>query len=259
LTHNGRLNMSKGALPRGASTSDEVFLQRDFEEPQFLHTDAWRLFRIQSEFTAGFDALAGLPRAVTIFGSARTAADDPDYRAAEDLAGRLGRLGYAIITGGGPGIMEAANKGAKESGAVSVGLNIELPFEQHLNPYVTVSLNFRYFFARKTMFVKYAEAFVIFPGGFGTLDEMFEALTLIQTGKLRHFPVMLYGHDYWDGLVTWLREQTLASRKVSAADLDLFTVTDSIDEIVDHIEHARRAAGEGWDFGYEAVLPERVS
>lgn len=248
-TDEGKRRVLKARLPAGASTSDEVLLQRNFEEPAFLHTDAWRLFRIQAEFTEGFDTLAGLPPAVTIFGSARTPPTDPSYRAAEAVARGLGERGFAIITGGGPGIMEAANKGAKEVGALSVGLNIELPFEQHMNSYVTVPLTFHYFFARKTMFVKYAEAFIIFPGGFGTFDEMFEALTLIQTGKLRHFPVILYGRDYWSGLLNWLRERALAEAKLGQRDLDIMVTTDSVEEVIDRVVSAWRESGEGWDFG----------
>lgn len=231
-------------------TADESLLESRFEEPEFLHTDAWRLFRIQAEFTEGFQTLAGLPPAVSIFGSARSSPDDPAYGAAQDVARELGRAGFAIITGGGPGIMEAANKGAAEAGAISVGLNIELPYEQYLNPYVTVPLTFRYFFVRKTMFVKYAEAFIIFPGGFGTLDEMFEALTLIQTGKLRHFPVVLFGSKYWQGLLDWLTTRALAEGKISAGDLDILIVTDSVEEAVDRITRARseQRVEQGWDY-----------
>lgn len=238
-------------------TADESLLENQFQEPEFLHTDAWRLFRIQAEFTEGFQTLAGLPPAVSIFGSARTLPSDWSYRAAEDMAQRLGRSGFAIITGGGPGVMEAANKGATEAGAISVGLNIELPFEQYINPYVTVPLTFRYFFVRKTMFVKYAEAFIIFPGGFGTLDEMSEALTLIQTGKLRHFPVILFGTRYWQGFVDWMRESVLGEGKISPTDLDILVVTDSVEEVVDRVTRARTVdeAEQGWD--YTAIHPHR--
>lgn len=238
-------------------TADESLLDNQFREPEFLHTDAWRLFRIQAEFTEGFQTLAGLPPAVSIFGSARTPRGDSSYRAAQNVAQRLGRAGFAIITGGGPGIMEAANKGATEAGAISVGLNIELPYEQYINPYVTVPLTFRYFFVRKTMFVKYAEAFIIFPGGFGTLDEMSEALTLIQTGKLRHFPVILFGSGYWRGFVDWMRESVLSGRKISPADLEILVITDSVEEVVDRVTRARAAdqAEQGWD--YTAIHPGR--
>jgi uncharacterized protein (TIGR00730 family) len=196
--------------------------------------------RILGEFVEGFDTLAGLPPAVTIFGSARTPPDDPQYRHAEELARALVRTGFAVITGGGPGAMEAANKGAFEAGGISVGLNIELPFEQHINPCVNVGLSFRYFFARKTMFAKYAEAFVAFPGGFGTLDELFECLTLIQTGKLKHFPVILFGASYWSGLLDWLRDPMLREHKISPEDICLMTVTDSVEEAVDIIVRAHR-------------------
>ncbi len=231
-------------------TADESLLENRFEEPEFLHTDAWRLFRIQAEFTEGFQTLAGLPPAVSIFGSARVSADDPMYEAAQEVARRLGRVGFAIITGGGPGIMEAANKGAMEAHAISVGLNIELPYEQYINPYVTVPLTFHYFFVRKTMFVKYAEAFIIFPGGLGTLDEMSEALTLIQTGKLRHFPVVLFDSGYWQGFLDWLRERALAEGKISSSDLDILIVTDSVEEAVERITQARSAqrVEQGWDY-----------
>lgn len=193
------------------------------------------MLRIQGEFVHGFDTLAELGPAVSIFGSARTEPDDPMYQATVETARLLAEAGLAIITGGGPGIMEAGNKGAQLGGGVSVGLNIELPFEQGLNPYVEIPINFRYFFIRKTMFVKYAQAFVIFPGGFGTLDELFEALTLIQTGKIYNFPVILFGSTYWAGLLDWLRDTMLAGGKISPADLDLLVVTDSPSEVRDLI------------------------
>jgi uncharacterized protein (TIGR00730 family) len=237
-----RQRLEKAVLPNGSSTADESLLQREFERPQFLSSDPWRVLRILSEFVHGFDTLAGLPPAVTIFGSARTDPGDCQYQKAEELARALVAAGFAIITGGGPGVMEAANKGAKESGGISVGLNIELPFEQVLNPYVTVPITFQYFFARKTMFAKYAEAFVVFPGGFGTLDELFEALTLIQTGKLKHFPVVLFDTGYWKGLLDWLTHPMLQEGKVSPEDMRLFTVTDSIDETVNIIVQAHRAS-----------------
>jgi uncharacterized protein (TIGR00730 family) len=190
------------------------------------------VLRIQSEFIDGFGTLAELGPAVSFFGSARTPRDHPMYAAAEHLAAKLARAGLAVITGGGPGIMEAANKGAAEAGGVSVGLGIELPFEAGLNPYVNLGINFRYFFARKTMFVKYARGFVVLPGGFGTLDELFEALTLVQTQKVTSFPVVLFDSGYWSGLVDWLRRVGVERGSISATDFDTFTVTDDADEAV---------------------------
>ncbi|HEX8271547.1 MAG TPA: TIGR00730 family Rossman fold protein [Longimicrobiaceae bacterium] len=220
----------------GNATEDERLLESPATSPaqaaDFLHSDPWRVFRIMGEFVEGFDTLANVGRAVTIFGSARVKPDDPQYHAARETARLLGEAGFSVITGGGPGIMEAANRGAKEAGAPSIGCNIELPFEQGINAYVDLPINFRYFFVRKTMFVKYAEAFVIFPGGFGTMDELFEALTLIQTGKVRDFPVILFGSAFWKGLLDWLRATMLAERKISPADLDLLVVTDSPEEAV---------------------------
>ena len=204
----------------------------------WVHTDPWRVLRIQSEFVEGFGLLAELPPAVSVFGSARTAADHPEYAAGRALGGALARAGFAVITGGGPGAMEAVNRGASEAGGVSVGLGIELPFEQRLNNWVDVGIHFRYFFARKTMFVKYAQAFVIMPGGFGTLDELFESLTLVQTRKVTRFPVLLYGTTYWGGLVDWIRGSMLAEGKIGAADADLLAVTDDVDEIVARIVSA---------------------
>ncbi|HEX6912307.1 MAG TPA: TIGR00730 family Rossman fold protein [Longimicrobium sp.] len=216
-------------------TEDERLLQSPLEAPaahDFLHSDPWRVFRIMGEFVEGFDNLARIGPAVTVFGSARTPVDHPDYAAARETARLLGEAGFGIITGGGPGIMEAANRGARDADVLSVGCNIELPFEQGINPYVDVAINFRYFFVRKTMFVKYAEAFIIFPGGFGTLDELFEAMTLIQTGKVRDFPVILFGTGYWKGLVDWIRDRLLVDGKISPDDVDLVTVTDSPEEAV---------------------------
>lgn len=214
-------------------TEDEHLLAAPPQEQVvFTETDPWRVLRIMGEFVEGFDALAGLPRAVTIFGSARSRPPDPMLDAAAEVARQLGREGFAIVTGGGPGIMEAANRGAREVGAISVGLNIELPFEQMLNPYLDVAVDFRYFFVRKTMLVKYAQAFVIFPGGFGTLDEFLESLTLIQTGKVRNFPVLLYGSDYWRGLLDWLQGRVLAEGKIAPADLDLFHLCDTPEQVV---------------------------
>ncbi len=197
----------------------------------FQETDTWRTLRIMGEFVEGFDALAAVGPAVTIFGSARVGRRNRYYAAARRLAAALVRKGgFAIITGGGPGIMEAANRGAKEAGGLSIGCNIELPFEPGLNEYVDLGMEFRYFFVRKVMFVKYAEAFVIFPGGFGTLDELFESLTLIQTGKVEHFPVVLYGREYWQGMIDWIRSKPLYEEKVSPEDLDLVVLTDDVDE-----------------------------
>jgi uncharacterized protein (TIGR00730 family) len=192
----------------------------------FTRTDTWRVLRIMGEFIEGFDNLATVDRGVSIFGSARTAPDDPQYLAAQKTACLLAEAGFTIITGAGPGIMEAANKGAKEGGGRSIGCNIELPFEQGANPYVDTLVNFRYFFVRKTMFIKYSSAFIIFPGGFGTLDEAFEALTLIQTGKIYQFPVILFGRHYWAGLLRWLQSRVLAERKISPGDMDLMLLTD---------------------------------
>jgi uncharacterized protein (TIGR00730 family) len=224
------------------NTADRRLLER---EPAPVDTaDPWRVLRIQAEFVDGFDALARVGPAVTIFGSARIHEDDPMYGMARDLAAELGRRGFAIITGGGPGIMEAANRGAREGGGLSVGCNIELPYEQQFNPYVDLGIDFHYFFVRKTMFVKYADGFVIFPGGFGTLDELFEALTLIQTGKIIHFPVVLIGRSYWQGLLGWIRERLLSEGKISPGDVDLMVVTDDVQEAAAVIERfvARKVA-----------------
>nr|WP_246221351.1 TIGR00730 family Rossman fold protein [Phytoactinopolyspora mesophila] len=194
--------------------------------------------RIQSEFVEGFSALAELGPAISVFGSARTPTDDPFYQSAVELGERLVGAGFGVITGGGPGIMEAANKGASQAGGVSVGLGIELPFEQGLNEYVDLGIDFRYFFARKTMFVKYAQGFVVFPGGFGTLDELFESLTLVQTGKVTTFPIVLVGTSYWSGLMDWLRGTLAAEKKISSADLELVTLTDDLDEVLDVLNRA---------------------
>ncbi len=228
--------LSGRAPGNGRETEDERFLQREVVEgPEFLHTDPWRGFRIMGEFVEGFDTLADMAPAASIFGSARVGPDDPWYGAAEETARLLVERGFGVITGGGPGIMEAANKGATEAGGPSVGCNIELPFEQGMNRYVKTAVNFRYFFVRKTMFVKYAEGFIIFPGGFGTMDELFESLTLIQTRKVRHFPVVLMGSDYWSGLLDWVRGTMVREGKISQDDLELILVTDSPTEAVDRI------------------------
>ena len=214
-----------------SATEDEKLLERR-PRPAFLDTDTWRALRILSEFVDGFDAMARVGQAVTMFGSARTLPDDPTYELARTIARRLAEAGYAVITGGGPGVMEAANRGCREGGGLSVGCNIELPHEQGMNAYVDLGVEFRYFFARKVMFVKYADAFVILPGGLGTLDELFEALTLIQTGKVRHFPVVLVGTSYWAGLLGWIRDTVLAQSKIDEADLGLLQLTDDPDEVV---------------------------
>jgi hypothetical protein len=227
--------LNRAARTRQATQDEKLLESPRPEQKLFTDTDPWRVLRIQGEFVHGFDTLAELGPAVSIFGSARTEPDDLLYQAAVETARLLAEAGLAIITGGGPGIMEAGNKGAQLGGGVSVGLNIELPFEQGFNPYVEIPINFRYFFIRKTMFVKYAQAFVIFPGGFGTLDELFEALTLIQTGKIYNFPVILFGSTYWAGLLDWLRDTMLAGGKISPADLDLLVVTDSPSEVRDLI------------------------
>lgn len=198
---------------------------------EFTHTDPWRVLRIMGEFVEGFDTLAGTGPAVSIFGSARVREADPIYTAAVETSRLLAQAGFTIITGGGPGLMEAANKGAREAGGLSIGCTIELPFETGANPYVDLEVRFRYFFVRKTMFVKYASAFVIFPGGFGTLDELFEALTLIQTGKVHNFPIVLFGASYWEGMMRWIRETMLTEGKVSEEDLDLLRVSDDPAEV----------------------------
>ncbi len=218
------------AVRTSTPTEDEKLLCGS--EKVFTDTDPWRVMRITGEFVEGFDALTKLDRAVSIFGSARVGEADPIYQQAVKTGELLGNAGFSIITGGGPGIMQAGNEGARLAKATSVGLNIELPFEQHLNPFVDVSVDFRYFFVRKTMFVKYSWAFVIFPGGFGTLDELFEALVLIQTGKLRSFPVILFGTSYWKGLVDWMQETLLKEGKIAGADLKLLKLADTPEEVV---------------------------
>jgi uncharacterized protein (TIGR00730 family) len=229
---------------RGAPvTEDEKLLQQPGPRVDFTRTDPWRVMRIMGEFIEGFDTLASVDKAVTIFGSARIGPDDPHYDAAVETARLLAEAGFAIITGAGPGIMEAGNKGAQLGGGRSIGCNIELPFEQGANPYVDTLIDFRYFFVRKTMFIKYSVAFVIFPGGFGTLDELFEALTLIQTGKIYRFPVILFGRYYWAGLLRWLQARVLSEGKISDGDLDLMLVTDSPAEAAQAIISAYRSLG----------------
>jgi uncharacterized protein (TIGR00730 family) len=212
--------------PEGTMTEDRQLLDAPELREDFRRSDVWRVQRITAEVVEGIDALADVERAVSIFGSARVAPSDPMYAAARETARLLACADYAIITGGGPGIMEAANRGARDGRGRSIGCNIELPYEQIANPFIDTLVNFRYFFVRKTMFIKYSSAFVIFPGGFGTLDELLEALTLIQTGKISHFPVVLFGAKYWGGLCEWLREMVLAEGKIAEADLALLQVTD---------------------------------
>jgi uncharacterized protein (TIGR00730 family) len=231
------------------ATFDEELLLWLGDEPSELRAaDAERIGEIASEFAAGFDALATVKRAVTVFGSARTPRDDPDYTLVRDVAAELGRAGYAIITGGGPGLMEAANRGARDAGALSIGCNIELPHEQSLNEFVDVGMCFRHFFARKVMFVRYASAFVIGPGGFGTLDEMFEALTLIQTRRIRDFPVVLLGEGEWDGLLDWLRARALTDGRIDGHDLERLHLTsnpEAVRAIVDAARERQTQRGHG--------------
>ncbi|HEU5199744.1 MAG TPA: TIGR00730 family Rossman fold protein [Ktedonobacterales bacterium] len=234
----------------GRPTSDEQLLQRPpypLEAPpiDFTHTDPWRVLRIMGEFVDGFDTLAHVHPAVTFFGSARVRPDDPMYQAARNTARLLSQNGFNIITGGGPGIMEAANWGATEGGSNSIGCNIELPHEQETNAYVQIAVNFRYFFVRKTMFVKYAEGFVIFPGGFGTMDELFESLTLIQTGKVAMFPIVLFGSRYWAGLLDWIKATMLREEKIAPGDLELIHLTDSAEEASQIIEDNYRSRETG--------------
>jgi uncharacterized protein (TIGR00730 family) len=235
--HRGPVVFRRRQVELDAATTDQRLL--DSAGPtDWLHTDPWRVLRIQSEFVEGFGLLAELGPAVSVFGSARTGAEHPEYQQARQLGAALAEAGYAVITGGGPGTMEAANRGASEAGGTSVGLGIELPFEQRLNDWVDIGLTFRYFFARKTMFVKYAQAFVIMPGGFGTLDELFEALTLVQTRKVTRFPVILFGEQYWSGLLDWIRGTVLPEAKIGAADLELIRLTSDVEEAVSIIVEA---------------------
>jgi len=237
--HRGPVVLRRHQIPPG--TTDERLLSNRGPK-DWVHTDPWRVLRIQSEFVEGFGLLAELPKAVSVFGSARTRRDHPEYATGRALGSALARAGFAVITGGGPGAMEAVNRGASEAGGISVGLGIELPFEQRLNDWVDVGLNFRYFFARKTMFVKYAQAFVILPGGFGTLDELFEALTLVQTRKVTRFPVILFGTGYWSGLLDWIRSSVLSNGKINEVDLGLLHLTDDVDEAVALIVEIGRAS-----------------
>jgi uncharacterized protein (TIGR00730 family) len=246
--------------PRASVTEDERLLTPASAVPAerrtpFTSTDPWRVLRIMGEFVEGFDTLADIRNAVTIFGSARTSASDAYYQKAVETARLLAREGFPIITGGGPGIMEAANRGAQEGNGLSVGCNIELPFEQGTNAYVERSINFRYFFVRKTMFVKYSMAFIVFPGGYGTMDELFEALTLVQTGKVKQFPVVLFGTKYWKGLADWLRDRVAGEGKIATEDLQLFRVTDVPAEAVGWIVEARERRSRA----YESPLPNPKS
>ncbi|MCG8916444.1 TIGR00730 family Rossman fold protein [Actinokineospora sp. PR83] len=223
-----------------ATTTDQRLL--DSRGPSdWVHTDPWRVLRIQAEFVEGFGALAEVPRAVTVFGSARTARDHEEYKLGQRIGAALAEAGFASITGGGPGVMEAVNRGASDAGGFSVGLGIELPFEQGLNEWVDLGVNFRYFFARKTMFIKYSQAFICLPGGFGTLDELFEALTLVQTKKVTKFPVVLFGTEYWGGLYDWLRNSVLKSGKIGEKDMALLHLTDDVDDAVQVVENAYQA------------------
>jgi uncharacterized protein (TIGR00730 family) len=234
----GPVMMRRGQVEEGSTTDQRLLDSRGAAD--WVHTDPWRVLRIQSEFVEGFGALAELGPAIAVFGSARTRTDHRDYALAEQIGQRLAKEDFAVITGGGPGTMEAANKGASEAGGISVGLGIELPFEAGLNQWVDKGINFRYFFARKTMFVKYSQGFIVLPGGLGTFDELFEALTLVQTQKVTSFPVVLLGTSYWQGLVDWLRDTVLAEGKIHADDLNMFTVTDDIDLAIELMVRARQ-------------------
>jgi uncharacterized protein (TIGR00730 family) len=231
----GRMRVTPEAVERlgleAGATEDQRLLEHR-PEPAFVDTDPWRALRILSEFVDGFDAMSTVGPAITVFGSARTRPGEPNYELARTIGRKLAEAGYAVITGGGPGTMEAANRGCQEGGGLSVGCNIELPHEQSLNAYVDLGVEFRYFFARKVMFVKYGDGFVILPGGFGTLDELFEALTLIQTGKIEHFPVVLVGREHWQGLLDWIRDAVLPAGAIDPVDLDLLRITDDPAEVV---------------------------
>jgi uncharacterized protein (TIGR00730 family) len=239
-------------VPPAEAPADKMLLERSAIEELSHHADPWRVLRILSEFVEGFDALNGVGPAVTVFGSARTKPDDLYYALGRSLGAALARRGFAVITGGGPGMMEAVNRGCHEAGGLSVGCNIELPREQELNPYVDLGVEFRYFFVRKNMFVKYARGFVIFPGGLGTLDELFESLTLAQTGKIEHFPIVLFGTEYWNGLLKWMRDVVLARGAMSPEDFDLVSLTDDPEEAAAmatrplpvHVDEPRAETGE---------------
>lgn len=236
--HRGPVTLRREAAAAG--TADQALLD-SAGRPDWKVRDSWRTLRILSEFVEGFDTLSDLPPAVSVFGSARSKTGSPECVMAEELGAALAKAGYAVITGGGPGVMEAANRGCTEAGGLSVGLGIELPFEQGMNEWVEVGIDFRYFFARKTMFVKYAQAFVVLPGGFGTMDELFEAMTLVQTGKVTRFPVVLMGSEYWAGLVDWIRNTMLKQGMISESDLGITIITDDVGEAVKHIVEADRS------------------
>ena len=235
--HRGQVIFRGDQVP--SSTTDQRLLESDHNS-DWLHSDPWRVLRIQSEFVEGFGALAEIGPAISVFGSARTKPDDPDYAKGEEIGRLLVEKGYAVITGGGPGQMEAANKGAAEAGGTSIGLGIELPFEQHMNQYVNRGVNFRYFFVRKTMFVKYAQGFIVLPGGFGTFDELFEALTLVQTHKIEEFPIALVGVDYWQGLLDWIQGPVLAKGMISPIDPKLVHLTDDPADAVAYMDNRNR-------------------
>ena len=256
VTRRNRMRRGRITTTQASGATEDAFLLQR-RDPAFVDTDPWRVLRILSEFVEGFDALASIPPAVSVFGSARIDSEDPFYEAAREVGAELARAGLAVITGGGPGVMEAANRGCREAGGLSVGCNIELPFEQGMNEYVDLGIDFRYFFVRKMMFVKYAEAFVVFPGGFGTLDELFEALTLIQTGKVHHFPVVLFGSSFWSGLADWLRQPVLAEGMIGPEDMALFHVSDDPVEVVPHIREvlARKRPVEPKELAH--VQPEK--
>jgi len=240
-------SMTDGSFngPRRGSHPDEHKVTTDQRllatrgSGEWTHSDVWRVMKIQAEFVEAFDQLASLGPAISIFGSARTPVDHPDYALGVKVGGALADAGFAVITGGGPGAMEAANKGAKDAGGESVGLGIELPWEAKMNDYITLPLNFRYFFVRKTMFVKYAQGYVVLPGGVGTLDELFEAMTLVQTEKVTKFPIVLMGKDAWGGLIDWMRSTMLVAGRIGETDLDMLTVTDDVDEAVELMVKAR--------------------
>jgi hypothetical protein len=237
--HRGPVVLRRDQRHESTTTDERLLDSRG--KGDWVHTDPWRVLRIQAEFVEGFGMLAELPRAVTVFGSARTPRDHPEYAVGRELGAALAEAGFAVITGGGPGVMEAANRGCSDAGGFSVGLGIELPFEQGLNDWVDLGINFRYFFARKTMFVKYSQAFVCLPGGFGTLDELFEALTLVQTKKVTKFPVVLLGTEYWGGLYDWIAKTVLDSGKIGEKDLALLHLTDDVDDAVRVVHEAYKA------------------
>ncbi|GLY73220.1 cytokinin riboside 5'-monophosphate phosphoribohydrolase [Actinoallomurus iriomotensis] len=244
----GPVTLRGKAIP--STTTDQRLL--DARGPSdWVHTDPWRVLRIQAEFVEGFGLLADLPHAVSVFGSARTKPDSEEYVLAQRIGAALAEAGYAVITGGGPGIMEAANGGAVSAGGKSVGLGIELPFEQSLNDYVDIGIEFRYFFVRKTMFVKYSQAFIVLPGGFGTLDELFEAITLVQTKKITRFPIVLVGTAFWGGLIDWIKNQMLPAGKIADEDMDLIHVTDDPAEVVQIVRRAHETQ--------ERLLEERAA